>query len=80
MGGKGFGMSGGAVEEGDISEWEPVFIPYYTIKKYSKPIPKGVEFKLTTKEEHIRAKIEELEDFTISDATFNWVRMKKKQS
>jgi hypothetical protein len=65
------------VESGEITDWTPVFIPYYTIKKYSKPIPAGVEFKLTEEEKHVREKVQEDDDFIIADETFNWVRMKK---
>lgn len=67
------------VESGDISDWEPVFIPYYTIKKYSKPIKEGVVFKATDEELRIREKVKEENGFEISDPTFNWVRGKKQE-
>ncbi len=67
------------VENGDVPDWEPVFIPYYTIKKYSRAIPKGVTFKLTAEEQGVRERIQEKENFTISDETLNWVRAKKQE-
>jgi hypothetical protein len=65
------------VESGEISDWTPIFIPYYTIKKYSKPIPERIAFKLTEEEKHVRERVKDDTEYTIPDATFNWVRMKK---
>lgn len=67
------------VESGEITEWTPVFVPYYTLKKYSKPIPPGVDFKLTEEEKHVRERVQEEENFTIPDEALNWVRGKKQE-
>jgi len=61
------------------TDWHPLFIPYYKVKKYSRPIKKGEIFTLTKEEKSIREKIEKRDNFTISDETFNWARMKTQE-
>lgn len=63
------------VENGEIPGWDFCFVEYYRVKKYSIPI-KG-EFVLTPEEEHIKERVKEERNFTISNETLNWVRAQK---
>jgi hypothetical protein len=67
------------VANGDVLDWTPLFIPYYRVKKYSKPIPQGTTFEPTQEEKNIREKTLLKENFNIPDEVFNWVRNKKRE-
>lgn len=58
------------------TDWHPIFIPFYRVRKYSTPIPAGTTFVPTTDEEDYRHKIEEESGFRITDEVLNWRRMK----
>lgn len=58
------------------TSWHPIFIPFYRVRKYSTPIPKGVEFMATNDEEQYRHKIEEDSSVRIPDEVLWWRRAK----
>ena len=80
-----FGRSGlfynmwkGSVE--GETDWTPVFIPVYRVRKYSLPVLKGDRFKLTPDESALRARVKEEENFTIPLGFFNWRRKRVRQT
>lgn len=62
-------------EEGN-QDWHPVFIEFFRVKKYSRPIAPTVHFELTPEEKAMRAKVKKKSGYEISDETFNWRRAK----
>jgi hypothetical protein len=64
-----------AAERGQ-SEWTPIFIPVYKVRKYSIPLKAGEKFTLTDDERTIRLKVKELDNFTIPSSFFKWRRRK----
>ena len=70
-----------AVEGGD-TDWKPLFIPVYRVRKYFLPIRKSMNFELTEKEREFRETIRNTGDgigkYTIPLGFFNWQRRKIK--
>lgn len=64
-----------AAEEGE-SEWTPIFIPVYKVRKYSIPLKVGEKFELTESERALREAVKEREHFTIPLSFFKWRRKK----
>lgn len=62
-------------EKGKI-DWTPVFIEYIRAEKYSLPIPKEMDFTLTTEEEGIRKHFLENKQFEVTNEAFYWRRKK----
>lgn len=62
-------------EEGN-QDWHPVFIEFFRVKKYSRPIAKQMDFAVTKEEEAMRSKVQKKSGYRISDETFNWRRAK----
>lgn len=58
------------------TDWHPVFIPFYRVRKYSTPIPAGTTFTPTRDEEEYRAKILEEDKYQITNEVLNWRRRK----
>ena len=59
--------------------WQPIFIPWFKVKKYSLPFRTVAErqiFHLTEEEVGIKKRIKSDTKVTISDERFNWRRMK----
>jgi hypothetical protein len=66
--------------EGD-SDWVPVFLPVYKARKFSLPLkPNQLPFKLTEIEQATRERVQEEENFLISDEYFNWRRRRIKSA
>lgn len=61
------------------TDWTPVFIEFFRVKKYSVPIPEGTEFRVTEEEETLRAKVEEKTQIRITDEQFYWRRKKMEE-
>jgi hypothetical protein len=70
-----------AVEGGD-TDWKPLFIPVYRVRKYFLPVRKNSGFTLTDKEREFRNIIATVGDsigtYTIPLGFFNWQRRKIK--
>src|SRR6202046_704989 len=70
-----------AVEGGD-TDWKPLFIPVYRVRKYFMPIRKREQFVLTDKESAFRERIRTIGDgigkYTIPKGFFKWQRRKIK--
>lgn len=70
-----------AVEGGD-TDWKPLFIPVYRVRKYFLPVHPREQFTLTDKERDFRDKIRDTGDgigrYTIRDGFFKWQRRKIK--
>lgn len=64
-----------AAEAGE-SDWTPVFIPVYRVRKYFIPIKIGDKFTLTETESTIRRSVRKKENFTIPMGFFKWRRRK----
>jgi hypothetical protein len=62
-----------AAEQGK-SNWLPIFIPVYRVRKYSIPVKKNENFVLTDEEKHLRETIKTKENFTIPLGFFKWRR------
>ena len=58
------------------TQWHPIFIPFYRVRKYSTPIPQGTVFLPTADEEQYRQKIQEDSHTKITDEVLNWRRTK----
>src|SRR5277367_219503 len=67
-----------AAERGQ-SDWTPIFIPVYKVRKYSIPLKVGEQLILTEYEQALRTSVKEQDNFTIPLAFFKW-RRKKIQS
>ena len=68
-----------AAEKGE-SEWRPLFIPVYKVRKYSLPIYKSENFALTSEESGLRTAVKSKENFTIPLGFFKWRRMKVRET
>lgn len=66
-----------AAERGE-SDWTPIFIPVYKVRKYSIPIKLGEKFNLTDDERALRTTVKEQSNFTIPLGFFKWRRRKIK--
>jgi hypothetical protein len=62
--------------EAGKSEWIPVFIPVYKVRKYYLPLRKGEIIDLTDDEKALRSKVKGAEKFTIPLGFFKWRRKK----
>jgi hypothetical protein len=61
------------------TQWTPVFIEFFRVKKYSMPIPAGVEFKESKEEIGIREKVKQNTGIVISNEQFYWRRKKMEE-
>lgn len=61
------------------TDWTPVFIEFFRVKKYSTPIPEGVVFKPREDETVLRQKILEKTGITITNEQFYWRRKKMQE-
>ena len=60
-----------------VWQWKPIFIEWFRCpNKYSLPIEKPQNFKLTDDERGFREKARQTTGFVIPDEMFNWKRMK----
>lgn len=70
-----------AMEGGD-TDWKPLFIPVYRVRKYFLPLPKSRKLTLTDEERIFRERIKSTGDgigkYTIPTGFFNWQRRKIK--
>jgi hypothetical protein len=64
-----------AAEAGE-SDWTPIFIPVYRVRKYFIPIKVDEQFVLTKDELAIRKAVKKKENFTIRSGFFKWRRRK----
>jgi hypothetical protein len=62
-----------AAEQGK-SNWRPIFIPVYKVRKYFIPLRAGESFDLTLEEKALRKSVKEKENFTIPYGFFKWRR------
>lgn len=63
------------------SDWKPVFLPAYRAKKYSLPLlPSQRPFFLTDVERATRDRVQEEENFFVTDEFFNWRRRRIKSA
>lgn len=66
--------------KGKNTDWKPLFIPVYRVRKYFTPITRKEKFVLTEKESEFRDKIRDVGDgigrYTIRDGYFKWQRRK----
>lgn len=67
-----------AMEHPDETDWRLVFLPAYRARKFSLPPKPG--FALTAAEQAIKARVQQEENFTITDAFFNWRRRRIKSA
>lgn len=58
------------------TDWHPVFIPFYRVRKYSTPIPVDTAFVRTPEEEQYAEKIKQESKFDITDEILFWRRRK----
>lgn len=63
--------------EAGKSDWTPVFIPVYKVRKYFTPVLKGEDFQLDSEEKALRASVKHKENFTIPLGFFKWRRRKR---
>jgi hypothetical protein len=64
------------VWDGEIPGWEPVFIEFFRVRKYSFPLKEGEEFTLTAEETAIKDKVKEQVNYDIKPEQFKWRRHK----
>lgn len=64
------------VVEGMIPQWEPVFIEFFRVKKYSLPIPRGTVFERTKEENALCSKVQREKGVTIVNEQLHWRRSK----
>jgi hypothetical protein len=55
-------------------DWEPVFIEFFRVKKYSLPIPPTVKFERTKDEIGLAGKVEETTGIALADEQLYWRR------
>lgn len=58
------------------SDWTPIFIPVYKVRKYYLPLRKGEVIDLTDDERAIRDRVKTEDNFTIPLGFFKWRRKK----
>ena len=58
------------------TEWHPIFIPYYRVRKYARAIPADTKFMPTADEEMYRTRVREESKYEITDEVLNWRRTK----
>jgi hypothetical protein len=56
------------------TDWTPVFIPFYRVQRYRRPIPPGQSFVPTEEELAIREKVLEETGYWITDEQLYWRR------
>lgn len=64
------------VVEGMIPQWEPVFIEFFRVKKYSLPLSKTIPFERTKEEMALCSKVKREKNVEISDEQLHWRRSK----
>lgn len=58
------------------TDWQPVFIEFFRVKKYSTSIPAGEKFELTPEEVALRGKVKKEANFDLADEQLKWRRDK----
>ncbi len=56
------------------TDWHPIFIPFYKVRKYAAKIEKGEVFTPTADEEQFRAAVLKDDHFPITDEILKWRR------